>query len=707
MMAIRNPHNPFGFTLSQTTARWSPRPMDEVVTKRLGIHPAAAQLLVSGICLAIAWTATALTDQITHPSFTFFFLAITLSAWFGGHRTGWLTTELAVMSTGYFILLGAGSPSAALTGAIQIAAFLGVSLLIVHLVASRDKLAIQLHALSLDLDRRLAARTAELEERIDRNRRQVELLDLAPGAILTVDFSTGLISFWSAGAEKLYGWSKAEAEGRRVQDLLHPRFGTRIQEIYAELKRNDRWEGELIQTRRDGSELTVYSQWALQRDAAGAPVAIVGVDTDLSLHRQVEQERAGRVAAEAVSRRTALLAASSRAFAASGLDAGPTLDAVAHWIAVCIGDGCVIRLVSDDGQWLEPAASYHTDPELRELLHDFVREVARPTGGALIQEVMASRAPRLVPVADREAFRARLPAPARPYVDALGFYSLLLVPLRVQDRLIGVVGAMRSAPDRPYTLDDQALLQNVADRAALAIENARLYEQAVRALELRDQFLAEAAHELKTPVTGLQLAAQVLATRAARGLMDVQVTQELASRIEQQSLKLGRLVTELLDVSRFETGRLVLRPERADLVRLTRTAIDAHQALDQLHPIMFEAPPELMADVDVIRVEQVLVNLLDNARKFSPPETTIEVRVEKVADRLASISVRDHGVGISEADRERIFERFYQAQAHRQTAGLGLGLFISRQIVELHGGELSVERPPDGGTCFVITLPVS
>ncbi len=575
-------------------------------------------------------------------------------------------------------------------------------------LASQAALAVDNARLYRDLDKRVQERTRELEAQLAVTREQVRLLDLAPDAILVCDFDTRSILFWSHGAELLYGWTKAEAYGENPHELLQTQFPESLDAVVNELLRAGRWEGQLIHTRKDGTQVTVASRWVLQRDSQGNPVSFLEVNTDLEPQRRAEEERAAREAAEAVAARTALLAESSRVIAEAGLEVHSMLAAIANWVAEAIGDSCVIRMLSDDGTTLERVAVAHRDPELRQLLSQMTERIAHRADDRPINTVIQTGASLRVTVRDSEQLRATLPPEHHLYLDRFTPNSLLYVPLRSHGNVIGVMIATRSGTPRSFTAEDEVLLQSVADRAALAIENARLYQQTTQALELRNEFLAVAAHELKTPLTGLRLSAELLLRRLRTQRPSSPASyEELINRIYEQTGKLSRLVNELLDVSRIESGRLELNPREVDLVELLHSAVDATSRGDDQVQIVVQAPARCTAVVDPFRTEQVLINLMDNARKFNPPGGAVEVALTQPAPDTVVITVRDHGPGIAEEHRAHIFERFYQAAPSRSTAGLGLGLFISRQIVELHGGELSAEFPPDGGACFVIRLPVA
>jgi len=222
---------------------------------------------------------------------------------------------------------------------------------------------------------------------------------------------------------------------------------------------------------------------------------------------------------------------------------------------------------------------------------------------------------------------------------------------------------------------------------------------ATEAIRLRDEFISIAAHELRTPMTSAKIAAQLLRRSFGSSATDAQ--RRSVEAIDRQMSRLGHLVAQLLDVVRIEAG--VVQPERTetDLVELVHGEIDQWRALTE-REIVLSAPTTLIARIDPIRIGQVLTNLIENALKYGG-EGSIEVGISR-SPKSANVTVRDHGPGVDPKDRAKLFERFYQA--HPGRSGMGLGLYITRQIVELHGGRIYAEFPDDGGTRFVVSLPL-
>jgi signal transduction histidine kinase len=253
-------------------------------------------------------------------------------------------------------------------------------------------------------------------------------------------------------------------------------------------------------------------------------------------------------------------------------------------------------------------------------------------------------------------------------------------------------------------LDLERVARGDAERAREEAERARV-EAEVQA-RARGEFLALAAHELRTPITSLRGSAQGLLRRLAAGQqIEAPRVRRALEVIDTQSNKLARLVSQLLDVSRAQAGTLSLDYSLTDIA-----ALAANVAADARHtttnPLIVNAPRAVMASVDPLRVEQVLINLIDNAIKYSVDEaSTIEIDVRQPTAQTVQVAVRDRGLGIPEAHREHVFQRFYQIGGSREVGGMGLGLYISRQIVEAHEGTIELECPVDGGTRFVVTLP--
>ena len=294
--------------------------------------------------------------------------------------------------------------------------------------------------------------------------------------------------------------------------------------------------------------------------------------------------------------------------------------------------------------------------------------------------------------------------------EQVGARTVIAAPISTEDRRIGVLTVFAErAPI--FVEDDLWLLELLASQTALLLEARTLTAHAgeLRAREeatrLKEEFLGAAAHDLRTPLTVVLGQAELMERRAARH-PERPVDPAGLARIVREARRLRDLVAELLDAQRLEDGRAVSERRPADLREVVEAVRDRHAANGVTIGIRAPEAP-LVSAIDRPRIEQVLDNLVENAVKYGPADGTPEIQVE-AGDVNARISVVDHGVGIPEGERERVFERFYRASNAQDVTdtGLGLGLYICRRIVDEHDGRIRHTETPGGGSTFVIELPL-
>jgi signal transduction histidine kinase len=260
---------------------------------------------------------------------------------------------------------------------------------------------------------------------------------------------------------------------------------------------------------------------------------------------------------------------------------------------------------------------------------------------------------------------------------------------------------------RRFTQADLAVAEELAQHAAHAVDNARLYREAQDAVRVRDQFLSIAAHEIKTPLTSLLGYAQLFLRRAERDGSQNERDQRALQVIVEQGARLNKMILALLDISRIESGQLSIERRPIDLAVLVRRVVEEAQALDDQYPLHLSCPSSpLMIMGDELRLEQVLQNLLNNAVKYSLSGGAVCVRVEQQPD-MARIVVADQGMGIPAADLPHLIERFYRAgnADEHHISGMGIGLYIVKEIVTLHGGTMTVESTEGKGSTFIVCVP--
>jgi signal transduction histidine kinase len=423
------------------------------------------------------------------------------------------------------------------------------------------------------------------------------------------------------------------------------------------------------------------------------PCAFSDVDRDLAAAvadasaqaldraRLLVAERLARAEAVSAQRRIAFLDEISVHLAAT-LEEPGLLDGVVRRAVPAIGDWAGVLVAGERG--LERAAE------------------AGPR--ALGDEVEAAlRAPPSAPLAHLD------PEGAPALVDARGAEPLdpraaIVAPLAVGGRVLGALVVASADPLRRYGPADLALAAAVARRTALALDHARLLRDARSAASAREEFLHVASHELRGPLGALRLSVQLLLRDARAG--GGRPPESRLLTIDRQANRLARLAEMLLDVSRITAGRLELSVEDVDLGALVREVVARHaeEAADGRVGVCCRERPPIRCRVDPARFEQVLRNLLSNAVKYGEGKP-VEVRLED-AGGVVRLAVADLGIGIAPEDQARIFGRFERAVSGRHYTGLGLGLWIVRELVEAHGGAIRVESLPGEGSTFFVELPV-
>lgn len=439
-------------------------------------------------------------------------------------------------------------------------------------------------------------------------------------------------------------------------------------------------------------------------------VVISGLVTALSEERLHDRDMAMHAR-----ERAAYLARVSQILARS-LDYRTTLRQAADLAVPVLADWCVIDVLDDDGR-LAMLAVAHADPErvrwAYRLREQYPVDPDAPAGAPKV--IRTGEAELYAEISDQLlAAAARSPEELR-MLQAVGYRSLMIVPLQVGGTTIGAVSFVIAESARRYSAEDLTFAQEVAERMAAAIDNARLYSQAhaaraqaEEAVLARDNFLSVAAHELKTPLTSLQLQVQLIERRALRDGTLVGRDKRMVEVISSQVRRLNRMISSLLDISRLEHGQLDVYLAPLDLDALARRVVDETQQISDAHTICYQsAAAESIVAGDELRLEQVLQNLLHNAIKYSPRGGQITVMLETEAG-TARVAVTDQGIGVPEDEQARLFTQFYRAAnaSPENISGMGIGLYVVREILRLHNGSVSVASVEGEGSTFSIELPL-
>jgi predicted ATPase/signal transduction histidine kinase len=428
----------------------------------------------------------------------------------------------------------------------------------------------------------------------------------------------------------------------------------------------------------------------------------------LAAQAAISLENASLLKATEASRARASFLAEAGALLAESLDCERLLALISEQIVKSLADWCEFDLC--EGKTISRKAGTHVDPGKRAVLEELASryppQLDSPHPSA---HVLRTGESLLLPeVTDEYVVQHTVDAEHTRIVRELGVRSAIWLPLRARERVVGVLTLASATPGRYHTADLE-LAEELGRRVAMAIDNSKLYHEARAAIRLRDEFLNVASHELRTPMTSLQLSLDGLRECCAQGPLDPTLLVHQIIRVGRQGHRLQRLVDDLLDTARLEGGQLQLARERTevDLAELAREVVDRFR-LDLRRAnceVRLDAPAPVRGCWDPSRIDQVVSNLLSNAIKFGQ-EQPIEIAVTQNEGR-ARLSVTDHGIGIEPTSIHTIFDRFVRGVSASHYGGLGLGLYISRRIIDLHGGTVAVRSQPGEGATFTVELPIA
>jgi PAS domain S-box-containing protein len=569
-------------------------------------------------------------------------------------------------------------------GRVLAATLLGAASLIATLVAMRARVRESRDRAMIDS----ALRASE--------RKFAGILAIAADAIISVDDEQRILHF-NRGAEEIFGWSESEVTGRPLEQLLPERFrGTHSAHIAhfsrsANVARRMGERREIYGLRKDGREFPAEASIS-RLESEGRQVFTI-VLRDITVRKQREDDD------RFLSRAGAVLGAS--------LDYESTLRSVVHLAVPYLADCCVLD-VGDSTDALRRVVSVHEDPDLTKRLRVFeTRHVDDPRWPF----------PSAVPFGEETivvrnalpADWARTEAPSEGYgalVETLGIHAMLTLPLVARDRLLGALTLLATDPERRYGPEQQALAESMVKLAALAVDNAWLFQSARRVADARDEILGVVSHDLRNPLSAIGMCARVLLDSPPE---DAAARRELLAAILESTGLMHRLIQDLLDVSMIESGHLTVNRQPESLERIIERVLAMldQPALERDIAVSVNLEPSLpRVDVDGARIVQVLANLVANAVKFTESGGRVSVGARREGEFVV-VEVTDTGVGIPADHLPHIFDRYWHARRTARTAGTGLGLAIARGIVDAHGGQLWVESEVGKGSTFSFTVPVS
>jgi signal transduction histidine kinase/DNA-binding response OmpR family regulator len=418
---------------------------------------------------------------------------------------------------------------------------------------------------------------------------------------------------------------------------------------------------------------------------------------------QIEAELEARDAREQF-----LSEATATALLADMDDYETTTAEVARLPVPFFADGCLVDLLNQNAMPRHVAAA-HVDPDQQRLIDELTAVLAvTHNSGPVAAEAMQRRQTKLIAqvLDSRELFGAST-ADIAEIVAALNLQSAICIPLLVRYRVIGVMWLFYSNSGRGYHDSDISFAELLGQRAAIAIENARVYAAARDADRRKDEFLATLAHELRNPLAPIRNALEILRV----GKADLSLVEKAMTTMERQVDHLVRLVDDLLDLSRVMRGKITLRKQRVALDAIIERALETTLPVIEAreHELIVNLPPhEVWLDVDEVRIAQILANLLNNAAKYTDEGGHIWLQCD-VEDGELLARVRDDGIGMESKAKSHIFDLFQQVESSLDWShgGLGIGLTLVRSLTELHDGSVSAHSDGLGkGSAFIVRLPI-
>jgi PAS domain S-box-containing protein len=533
----------------------------------------------------------------------------------------------------------------------------------------------------------------QLKESAERQAKLAAIVSTSDDAIVSKTLK-GIITSWNAAAERMFGYSEEEVLGKHISLIIPP---DRLQEedlIINRISKGGKIDHfETVRVGKDGREVPISLSISPITDASGQVIGASKIARDISRQKEFEEKF------QRYTRNVEILNTVGKLVAES-LDIEAILQRVTDASTQVTGAAFGAFFYNQLDERGESYMLFTLSGAPREAFEKFgmPRNTAifNPTfsGEEIVRSADITKDPRY--------------GHNRPYHGMpeghLPVVSYLAVP--VISKSGSVIGGLFYGHPEPgrFTEEHEKLVSGIANQASVALDNAKLYEQIQNLNAKKDEFIGLASHELKTPITSLSGFLQIISKRMQEG----DINKPFVDKALKQTARLSALIGDLLDVTKIESGQLPLTYSSFDLVSLVRDLIEQIQFTTRSHHIAFHSEvTELTVAADRQRLEQVIINLLSNAIKYSPRADLVKVSVAG-DEQGASVRVQDFGMGIATEQQARIFSRFYRVdEVDDHISGLGIGLYISKEIISRHKGQLKVESEIGKGSVFTIEIPVN
>lgn len=542
------------------------------------------------------------------------------------------------------------------------------------------------------MDETITPEDAELQDLEKKQAMLAAIIASSEDAIISKTLE-GHITSWNHAAEKMFGYTESEVIGKHISLLIPPdKLGE---------------EDMIIRRIRNGLEVKHFETIRVTRSGARIPISLTISPIKTRDGRIIGASKIARDITDQVQAKLELQnkAHIQELLLSAGMVLSANLDLQS-----------ILQMVTDITTQLTGAqfgAFFYNSPDADEdslMLYtisgaskeDF-RDFPIPRNNEVFGVTLNSgRILRSDDIRQDEHYGKNAPHYGMPE-GHLPVVSYLAVPVNSPSTGSTIGGLFFGHPQPGvFRPEHEKLISGIAAQAGVAIENAKLYEEIKLLNAKKDEFIGIAGHELRTPITTVKAYLQLLEDHSPAGL-----PAQFIEKALRQVNKLNRLITDLLDVSKHQAGKLEYNMIPCFLLPLIRDSLDTIRRIHSTHRLITDLPEEdIVITADGSRIEQLLINLLVNAVKYSAEGTEITVAVKK-ADRHVIVSIRDQGIGIEAEHLKMIFHRYYRVQtAKDMISGLGIGLYIAKEIVERHGGSIWVESQKDQGSVFYFSLPL-
>lgn len=564
-----------------------------------------------------------------------------------------------------------------------------------------------------------ARKRAESQLRQDADRFRLIFDNLKDYAVFTLD-TEGRVTSWNSGAQRLYGYSCEEIQGKPFALLCSPDSHGNKEIACAELesaRTMGRQESELECLRKDKSRFWSHAVISAHYDEHGKVVGFSVIKRDITEKRRLDERKAAllkeetraRKAAESARNRMDVLLQLTSSLLDERLDAVARVLKLSQLVIPEVADWLIVDFLDEEKRGFRRVASFHRDPRRQQLANQLAaRKLPSLSDPIGVGRVLRTGAPEVAESVPEPLLRALSTEPAQlEILRRIGIDSYVIVPiLSERKNIMGALSLLMSGSGRTFGRDDVNFVREVAHRYGLANDHARLFSELKRAIQGREEFLAFVSHDLKNPIAAIELAAGLIPKLVATDAPGPALLR-LSRQILSSTSSMKQLISELLDVSRLEAGSFPVEKSPVDPCAIISEVVQqmapmaAEKSLE-LRVMEDERLPEVSCDRK--QLVRALTNLLGNALKFTARgSVTLAV---SVVNQSLEFRVEDTGPGIRESQLPFIFNRFWQA-GETARKGTGLGLAIVKGIVEAHGGKIVVNSTFGKGSVFRFTIPLA